>query len=245
MSRTVYEAITARIEDKRLFVTAPASYAQARIWLDERIRFDPDKPQVAIYNMPMLYRLCSGCTLSVGQLRRALQLVVAKHLSLRTSLVFDTQKNELMQRVVDLDDENSKPYAVVESTYATEEQLSDIMHEEKRNPRLFDLARGGVFRCHFVYLEQKPPTDVLSDKDAIIFNFHHALFDYPSMHVFLHDLDEAYTTERLLPADETALRYLDCKPDRFFRSIMHCSSLRFRRHYRAANANDRRAHVLA
>ena len=35
----------------------PASYAQARIWLDERIRFDPDKPSVAIYNMPFLYRL--------------------------------------------------------------------------------------------------------------------------------------------------------------------------------------------
>ncbi|CAF4098757.1 unnamed protein product, partial [Adineta steineri] len=30
----------------------PASFAQARIWLDERIRFDPDKPQTAIYNMP-------------------------------------------------------------------------------------------------------------------------------------------------------------------------------------------------
>ncbi|CAF1590206.1 unnamed protein product, partial [Adineta steineri] len=39
---------------------APASYAQARIWLDERIRFDSKSPQVAIYNMPFLHRLSSG-----------------------------------------------------------------------------------------------------------------------------------------------------------------------------------------
>ncbi|CAF1542440.1 unnamed protein product, partial [Adineta steineri] len=37
----------------------PASFAQARIWLDERIRFDPEKPQVAIYNIPIVYRLQS------------------------------------------------------------------------------------------------------------------------------------------------------------------------------------------
>ncbi|CAF1593907.1 unnamed protein product, partial [Adineta ricciae] len=47
----------------------PASYAQARIWLDERTRFDPDKPQLAIYNMPFLYRLATGSSLSVQQLR--------------------------------------------------------------------------------------------------------------------------------------------------------------------------------
>ncbi|CAF1551090.1 unnamed protein product, partial [Adineta ricciae] len=37
--------------------SGPASYAQARIWLDEQVRFDPDKPQVAIYNMPFLYHI--------------------------------------------------------------------------------------------------------------------------------------------------------------------------------------------
>ncbi|CAF4360859.1 unnamed protein product, partial [Adineta steineri] len=50
----------------------PASFAQARIWLDERIRFDPDKPQIAIYNMPFVYRLQPGHTLSTKQLCHAL-----------------------------------------------------------------------------------------------------------------------------------------------------------------------------
>ena len=67
---------------------APTSYAQARIWLDERIRFDPDKSQVAIYNMPFVYHLSSQHTLSVKQLHHALQLIFDKHLSLHTLLIF-------------------------------------------------------------------------------------------------------------------------------------------------------------
>ncbi|CAF4318955.1 unnamed protein product, partial [Adineta steineri] len=54
-------------------VTAPASFSQARIWLDERSRFDLDKPQTAIYNMPFVYRLQPDHTLSIKQLRLALR----------------------------------------------------------------------------------------------------------------------------------------------------------------------------
>src|SRR6202044_3025284 len=76
-----------------LFIIAPASSAQARIWLDERIRFHPDQPLVAIYNMPFLYRLSSKHTLSITRLLQALQLIMMKQESLFTSLVFDTEKN--------------------------------------------------------------------------------------------------------------------------------------------------------
>ncbi|CAF1564468.1 unnamed protein product, partial [Adineta steineri] len=58
---------------------APASFAQARVWLDERIRFDSDRPQTAIYNIPFVYRLQPGHTLSIKQLRHALHLTVKKH----------------------------------------------------------------------------------------------------------------------------------------------------------------------
>ncbi|CAF1660804.1 unnamed protein product, partial [Adineta ricciae] len=46
----------------REIIQRPASYAQARIWLDEQVRFDPDKPQVAIYNMPFLYHILPSAT---------------------------------------------------------------------------------------------------------------------------------------------------------------------------------------
>ena len=79
----------------------------------------------------------------------------------------------------------------------TDEQLIDIMHNEKGNSQLFNLAQGLVFRCHLVYYKEISSDGFLSDKDALIFNFHHALFDFPSMNVFLHDLDQVYKTSQL------------------------------------------------
>jgi len=160
--------------------------------------------------MPFLYRLHSKHTLSIKQLHQALQLVVNKHLSLRTSLNFDKEKNLLTQRIVDLNDNNKQLFAFIESTFNTDEQLNDIMHNEKGNSQLFDLAQGLVFRCHLIYHEEISSNDLLCDKDAIIFNFHHALFDFPSMNVFLNELDQAYTTSQL-PVDDNTLRYLDCE----------------------------------
>ncbi|CAF4067907.1 unnamed protein product, partial [Adineta steineri] len=190
---------------------APASFAQARIWLDERIRFDPDKPQIAIYNMPFIYRLQSGHTLLIEQLCHALRLTVNKHLSLHTSLHFDIQKNLLMQQVIIHEDKkkNNNMFSIIETTYETDEQLNEILHDEKRNPHLFDLAQGLVFRCHIIYYKQISSNHLLSDKDILIFNFHHALFDFPSMNIFLHDLNQAYTTDQLLYDENTTLRYLD------------------------------------
>ncbi|CAF4031667.1 unnamed protein product, partial [Adineta steineri] len=188
---------------------APASYAQARIWLDERIRFNPDKLQVAIYNMPFQYRLFPQHTLSIKRLLHALQLIVLKHQSVHTSLVFDTEKNQVIQRIVDLKINHRQMLSVMKSIYETEEQLTEIMHEEKRNPQLFDLVRGLVFRCHILYYKQVSSNHLLCDKDVLIFNFHHALFDFPSMNTFLHDLNQAYITGQLLYDDNTNLRYLD------------------------------------
>ncbi|CAF4242595.1 unnamed protein product, partial [Adineta steineri] len=131
---------------------SPASFAQARIWLDERIRFDPQKPQVAIYNMPFVYRLQSNHTLSIKQLHHALHLTVNKHPSLHTSLHFDIQKNQLMQRVITHENKNynnnNDMFSIIETTYETDEQLNEILRDEKRNPHLFHLDQGLVFRCH-------------------------------------------------------------------------------------------------
>ena len=120
-----------------LFV-APASYAQARIWLDERIRFHSDRPQVAIYNMPFVYRLLPGYTLSIKQLRHALHLVINKHQSLRTSLVFDAGKNILMQGVFDSNDNCTNKFFIhIESIFETDEELYNIMEDEQMEPSSF------------------------------------------------------------------------------------------------------------
>ncbi|CAF0893972.1 unnamed protein product [Adineta steineri] len=188
---------------------APASYAQARIWLDERIRFDPDKPQVAIYNMPFVYRLFPEHTLSIERLLHALQLVILKHQSLHTSLAFDKDRNQVIQRIIELNTNHKQMISVIESIYETDEQLTKIMHNEKRNPQVFNLSQGLVFRCHIIHYKQISSNHLLSHKDLLIFNFHHALFDFPSMQMFHHDLSQAYTTGQLLYDDNANLRYID------------------------------------
>jgi hypothetical protein len=116
-----------------------------------------------------------------------------------------------MQRIIELNDKEKQPFTLMESMFDTDEQLVDIMHDEKRNSQFFNLAQGLVFRCHLLHHKQISSNDLLTDKDAIIFNFHHALFDFPSKNLFLRDLDEAYKTNQLSRDDDIILRYLDCK----------------------------------
>ena len=161
--------------------------------------------------MPFLYRLSSDHTLSIKQLRQALHKIIIKHQSLRTSLIFDKQNNQLIQQIIDFNDNNNNLFPFIESIFETDEQLNNIIYDEQRNSQHFNLIQGLVFRCHLVYYKQISSNDLLSDKDVLIFNFHHALFDSLSMDVFLHDLNQVYTTGQLTFDDNTSLRYLDCK----------------------------------
>ncbi|CAF4191827.1 unnamed protein product, partial [Adineta steineri] len=189
---------------------APASFAQARNWLDEKIRLNSNQSQIAIHNMSFVYRLHSGYTLSIKQLYRALQLVVTKHEPLRTLLIFHKEKNLLKQQIIDLNDSNNALFSLIKSMFETDEQLNNIVYDEQQNTQHFDTSQGLVFRCHLVYYKEISANDLLSDKDVIIFNFHHTSFDFSSINIFLHDLNQAYTTNQL-PSnhDDTTLRYLD------------------------------------
>ncbi|CAF1345971.1 unnamed protein product [Adineta steineri] len=158
--------------------------------------------------MPFIYHLSSNNTLSVKQLQDALHQIINKHESLHTSLIYDSNKNRLMQRVLIQQDTNHDMFTITESTYETQEQLNAIIENEKYNPQLFDLAQGLVFQCHIIYYEQISSNHILWDKDILIFNFHHAFFDYPSMDIFLHDLDQAYKTGQLTIDNATTLRYI-------------------------------------
>jgi hypothetical protein len=177
--------------------------------------------------MPLLYRLYPEQTLSIEQLRHALELILANHLSLRTSLIFNTESKQLMQKVIDLNDTNRELFTFIESTFETDEQLNDIIHNEKCNSQLFNLSEGLVFRCHLVHHNQISSNDLLTEKDVIIFNFHHSSFDYPSMNIFLYDLDRAYITGQLTSANNTTIRYLDCKYEYFVEYLLHHTSSPF------------------
>ncbi len=145
-----------------------------------------------------------------------------------------------MQRITDINDSKKRLFEFIESTLETDEQLNDIMYDEKQNSQLFDLTQGLVFRCHIVYYKKISSNGLLSDKDVLIFNFHHVLFDFASMNVFIHDLNEAYNTGQLPITDDNAIRYLDCKYEYFLYSpfTTYYSSFLFRYCYRTTNTYD-------
>ena len=161
--------------------------------------------------MPFVYRLTTAHTLSPQHLRHALQLIIRRHQALRTSILLDTENDLFVQHIMSEEHDQNNTFSFVESTYETDEQLKDILHDEQTNCHHFDLSRGVVFRFHIVYHRQKPSSDILSMNDVLIFNFHHAIFDLASMDIFLDDLNQAYTTGQLADDDRPALRYLDCK----------------------------------
>ncbi|CAF4223922.1 unnamed protein product, partial [Rotaria sp. Silwood2] len=115
-----------------------------------------------------------------------------------------------MQQIIDSSDISKELFTFKESTIETDEELSDIMHDERKNPTHFDLEKGLVFRCHVVYYKRNSNKDRhLCEGDALIFNFHHALFDFLSLDVFHQDLNQAYTTGQLPFEDDSSLRYID------------------------------------
>jgi hypothetical protein len=169
--------------------------------------------------MPFLYSIELG-TISISRLRHAFQLVVIKHQTLRTALFFDVEKQQLMQRIIEAK-ENEELFTFVESNFVDDDDEDDdddeknlltmIMHDERGNPFLFDLTQGRVSRLHVVRRYSSTNNSFLIKDDAIIFNFHHALFDFPSMDIFHHDLNQAYITGQLQLNNNNELRYLDCR----------------------------------
>lgn len=130
-----------------------------------------------------------------------------------------------MQKINNSNNKDAELFTFIESTYETEEQLAEIMYNEKRNSQVFDLAQGLVTRCLLVHYRQPSADGLLHGPAAIIFNFHHALFDYSSMDLFLTDLNQAYATNQLPIDDDATLRYLDCEYSFLLNSYLcppHC-----------------------
>ncbi|CAF4289989.1 unnamed protein product [Rotaria sp. Silwood2] len=115
--------------------TARASYAQELIWPDDRI------------NIIFPYRVSSDGALSIQRLRQSLNLIVMKHESLRTML-FVNENGVLMQQINDPIDTCQQLFIVDESSFETEDELNNIIHDERCSPNHFDPSHGlQLFEC--------------------------------------------------------------------------------------------------
>ena len=179
----------------------PASFAQTRLYLDERLRFGNRSDTVAIYHIPIVLEIVHG-SISLARLHRALQTIVEKHKVLRTRLMFNEEENDLRQEIIE-----TSPFEFILTTVTSDKQLDQIILDEETNSELFDLSEGRVFRCHAIRRSINSTEDLLMSSDTLIFNFHHVAFDGESTDLFFEDLRTAYSTEKSLQA--SVFDYID------------------------------------
>jgi hypothetical protein len=204
-------------------ILASASLIQKRIWIDEQMNSDS---QISINNIPFFYQLIEG-TISIERLRRALRLVVLQHSILRTSLVFDTTKDCVIQRIIESKNDEEELFVFVKSVFNSDIDLKTIIQDELCNPLNFNLFNGHVFRVHIV-LHENNHIDLLQKGDSLIFNFHQSAFDHQLLDVFLQDLRMAYEYESISPSSNNVNLYIDSKSELFSCDISIELWLKFR-----------------
>ncbi|MFD1120361.1 amino acid adenylation domain-containing protein [Sphaerisporangium aureirubrum] len=148
----------------------PASPAQRRLWLVERLAQNG-----VAYNLPLVFRVRGA--LDTGALGAAVMDVVERHETLRT--VFAEHEGELVQRI--LPAEAARPSFRVHE--CAEEELAGRVAAAARPP--FDLAAGPLLRAEVFRLGR--------DDHAVAIVLHHVVTDEWSDRPLLADLTKAYT----------------------------------------------------
>ncbi|CAF1595867.1 unnamed protein product [Adineta ricciae] len=183
-----------------------ASFAQERIFIDERVRFSN---KIAIYNEMVVVRPVKG-SLSISRLLRALRTVLEKHHILRTCLILDNSENKLRQCITDRHHTFS---FTNEQTFETDNELNSLIYKGKVHRDRFDLLSGRIFDCQVLRKRQlfnaNYDTEQITDSDVLIFGFHHTVCDRLSFQNFLKVLSLAYNNHEICSEEKQPLQYID------------------------------------
>ncbi len=152
----------------------PLSFAQKRLWFLDRL-----EPGCAFYNVPAALRLRGG--LDADALRRALNEIVGRHETLRTSI--KTVMGEPVQVIAEVI-ELALPVVDLRALPAGEREAEALRlaRDDARTP--FDLERGPLVRASLLRLA--------ADDHVLLLMTHHIVSDGWSMNVFLRELAHFY-----------------------------------------------------
>ncbi|QAT87101.1 long-chain-fatty-acid--CoA ligase [Corallococcus coralloides] len=152
----------------------PLSFMQQRVWFLAQL-----EGTSATYNVYFFVRLQGA--LDAGALERALQAVVARHESLRTT--FAAVDGQPVQRITPALDVPLRGVDLSTHGDARERALRDHAEAEARGP--FDLERGPLVRTTLARLAP--------DEHALLFVTHHIVCDAVSLGWMANELSALYT----------------------------------------------------
>ena len=158
----------------------PASFAQERLWFLDQLETQSTGRASRVYLMPEAFAL-EG-TLDVDSLRRALQTIVDRHETLRTSLV--ALDGTVMQAVAET------RHLTLElkdlSTLPDADRGEAMVHELRASAESgFALIGEFLFRASLVRLS--------AESHVFMFNMHHSVSDGWSMDVLMRELGALYS----------------------------------------------------
>ncbi|WP_458122368.1 amino acid adenylation domain-containing protein [Paenibacillus sp. Z6-24] len=174
---TTFESISKAPEQEYY----PVSSAQRRMYMVQNIQ----QTATTGYNIPLVFEMKGK--LDAGHLQSALQMLIQRHESLRTS--FHMVEGELMQRIHTYISWNMEIYETTSDQLQT--GLLGLV-------RPFDLAHAPLFRAGLFRIGQ--------DHHVLMLDMHHIIADGVSSKVLLEDLMQLYQG-RELPA--LSLQYRD------------------------------------
>src|SRR5438270_2371138 len=165
----------------------PLSFAQQRLWFLNEL-----EPGAGGYNSALVLRLTG--TLDLAALTGALQALVARHESLRTT--FDDVDGKGVQVIHPAAEFAVQMADLADAPGAAEEALNQLLDSEYARP--FDLRRGPLFRVLLVHVAQ--------DDHVLLLTMHHVITDGWSMGVLTQELSVLYAAA--LHGQEPALEPL-------------------------------------
>ena len=183
-----------RIERASRTGALPLSFAQQRLWFLDQL-----EPGNAFYNVPAAIRM--NGRLNIGALGDALQEIVHRHETLRTS--FRNVNGEPEQYIAAT---LEMPLEVTDLSSLTdaerEPRVADLVTEWACRP--FDLERGPLVRAHLLRLGE--------EEHVLLFSMHHIVGDLWSIGVLVNEwatLYEAFSAGQPSPLEPLPVQYAD------------------------------------
>ncbi len=172
----------------------PMSVGQRQIWISEQL-----VPGTALYNVPAAIRLSGH--LNASALERALQQIVARHESLRTT--FTDAGTDLLQVIHPERTHRLERYELGAHAPAEREAaLARLCEEEGRQP--FDLVQGPLLRTKLVRLAET--------EHVLLLTLHHIISDGWSAGVLVQELRALYDSlvrDQAPVLPELPIQYVD------------------------------------
>jgi tyrocidine synthetase-3 len=154
------------------------SHAQRRLWVIHQL----DQGRTSAYNITVAFRIRGRGVLDTARMKRALELVVRRHESLRTTFV--TIDHEPYQRVHapgELDPHWSE--LDLRGVPSVDGRLEEAVREEATAP--FDLSAGPLLRARCVRIDD--------EMHVLVFCIHHIVSDGWSTAILMREVAQAYT----------------------------------------------------